>query len=202
MVSDPQRPSKVALIKLLSEKAYMRSEEPFQLASGAWSHDYVDCRRAMALGSDLGIVAAAVVEQALASGVTLMEKHSENQITEVQAVGGLTMGADPISHAVALVTGLSWFSVRKNAKSHGVKRAIEGAQIERGAKVLVVDDVVTSGSSIIDAIDAVIQSGGEVVLAMALLDRSYATKKAMEAMDIPYVAIATFEDLGIEPVEI
>lgn len=198
----PSRPAKEELIKLLKEKAYIRREELFQLSSGGWSHDYVDCRSAMAKGSDLGIVALAVVEAAASCGIPLLEEYWDGDVGPVDAIGGLTMGADPISHAVSMATGISWFSVRKSTKEHGAKKAIEGAHIEEGTKVIVVDDVVTTGGSIIDAVEALSNAGADIVLSIALLDRGYSTRKAMEVLQIEYSPVATFEDLGIEPIGI
>jgi orotate phosphoribosyltransferase len=180
---------RASLLAVIRSKGYERRTEPFQLSSGQWSHDYVDAKRAVAAGPDLVLAARAIV--ALAA----------SRWAEFDAVGGLTMGADAFAHAVAVATGSRWFSVRKEAKRHGRQRLIEGAELRAGDRILVVDDVVTTGASIGKAVDAVDEAGARVVLATTLLDRGEATSRLMAGRGVPYEPLLTYRDLGIDPVD-
>lgn len=175
------------LVELL-RLGYERREEPFQLTSGEMSYDYVDGKKAISAGKNLRFVAEAVIEAAAAQGA------------DFEAVGGLTMGADPIAHAVALVKGVQWFSVRKEPKGHGKGRMIEGAGLSEGTQVLIVEDVVTTGGTILKAIDAVEEVGATVVFAVSLLDRGNAADGLLASRGIDYHPLTTYEHLGIEPV--
>lgn len=177
-----------AVVRLLRERGYVRRGEPFQLRSGEWSHDYVDGKRALAAGADLKLAATAIVQ--LAAG----------ESAEFDAVGGLTMGADPLAHAIAVVSGASWFSVRKAAKDHGRGQRIEGAVLGAGRRVLLLEDVVTTGGSILEALDAVEATGARVVLATALLDRGTQAAGRLSARSVLYRPLCTYRDLQIAPI--
>ena len=176
------------VLDVVRRLGYVRREEAFQLSSGGWSHDYVDGKRALAGGAELRLAAEAVVATAAERGVAF------------DAVGGLTMGADPLSHAVAVVSGARWFSVRKEAKGHGRQRAVEGAELGAGVSVLLVEDVVTTGRSLLQALDAVEATGAGVVLAVTLLDRGEVARRTLADRGVAYAPLATYADLGIEPV--
>jgi orotate phosphoribosyltransferase len=130
------------LLDLLVQHAYRYdSAKPFQLASGAFSEEYINCKEALGLPQALHALATVI--------------HPEI-LTTVDAVGGLTMGADPIAIGVSQYSSQTnrpfrWFTVRKQAKEHGLRREIEGG-VEVGTTVAIVDDVVTTGGSTIDAI--------------------------------------------------
>jgi orotate phosphoribosyltransferase len=177
-----------ALMRLIDELGYERREQPFQLSSGEWSRDYFDGKRALSSGESLRLAAECVVALAKDEGVGF------------DAAGGLTMGADPIAHAVAVVSGAAWFSVRKEAKQHGKQQLIEGAHLEAGTRVLLVDDVVTTGSSILKALDAVEEAGATVTLAVSLVDRGDQSRRRLRERGVRYEPITTYEDFGIEPV--
>jgi orotate phosphoribosyltransferase len=176
------------LLVLIREKGYERRADPFQLSSGEWSHDYVDVKRALASGEELTVAARAISAIARTRGARF------------DAIGGLTMGADALAHAVAVVSGTRWFSVRKETKRHGKQRLIEGAELTAGEFVVVVDDVVTTGTSISKAIDAIDDVGARVALAVAVLDRGDATAKLMADRGIPYEPVLTYRDMDIDPV--
>jgi orotate phosphoribosyltransferase len=180
--------AKAEVVRVLRERGYVRREQAFQLSSGAWSHDYVDGKRALASGPDLRLAAEALVSVA-----------AEERV-EFDAVGGLTMGADPLAHAVAIVSGKSWFSVRKRAKEHGRQHLIEGAALGPATPVLLLEDVITTGGSILQALDAVEEAGAPVVLATTLLDRGTRAASRLAERGIRYRALATYADLGIAPV--
>lgn len=177
--------SRSSIVELVKSRGYRHSAEPFRLASGQMSHDYIDGKLAVASGVDLALVARAIVEQT-----------SE----PFDAVGGLTMGADALAHAVAVVSGCEWFSVRKEPKGRGLNRWIEGARLTSTHRVLLVDDVVTTGGSIVKAYDHVREEGATVVAVMTLVDRGEVARAAFESKGVAYRALVTYRDLGIDPV--
>ena len=176
------------VVRLLRERGYVRRDEAFQLASGEWSHDYVDGKRALGAGADLRLAAEAILALARGEGVAF------------EAVGGLTMGADPLAHAISVLSGAAWFSVRKQAKEHGRQQLIEGSPPGPGTTVLLLEDVVTTGGSILQALDAVEATGAQVVLATTLLDRGDLAGPRLAARGVPYRPLATYRDLEIVPI--
>jgi len=172
--------SRSALRAILLKKSVLRGD--FTLASGAKSDLYVDCRLTTldAAGANhLGKVMLPLVRQAEQDlGVTL------------QGIGGLTMGADPVSLAISMAsyqadpaTAINAFSVRKEAKAHGRQKRVEG-NFKEGDTVCVVDDVITTGGSTLKAIDAVEAEGGKVACVLVLLDREEGGRAAIEARGI------------------
>ena len=153
------------------------------LTSGATAHYYVDAKRAILRPAGflaLGELVAAEAER-----------------RDATAVGGMTMGADPVACA-ALASGeeLKAFFVRKERKSHGLQRWIEGPQLEDGERCLVVEDVVTTGGSTVRAIERVREEGLEVVGVLSVLDRLAGGAQAIEsAAGAPYVALTTIDDV-------
>ena len=176
--------SRRVLADLVRETGYERRDVPFQLSSGGWSHDYVDGKFAVASGKALRQVSEAAVE---AIGEPF------------DSVGGPTMGADALAHGISIVTGASWFSVRKEPKGHGRGAWVEGARLDKGDRVLVVEDVVSTGASLLRAVERVAELGAEVVAATALLDRSPQVAERFAHAGIRWVPLLTWEDLGIEP---
>lgn len=175
---------RAVLVDLVRTRGYEWREEPFALSSGGTSHDYVDCRHVVAAGGPMRIVGQAIID-----------------IVEVEwdVVGGPTMGADPLSHAVAMLTGAEWFSVRKAAKGHGRGASIEGHRLVPGERVLAVEDTASTGTSLLDAIARVTEMGVEVVAATALLDRSPVVAARFAAAGIPWLPLLNWEDIGIAP---
>ncbi len=163
----------------------------FTLASGRKSHYYVDGRKVTLSAEGAAIVGAGVLAQ-------LVDRP------EVKAVGGLTMGADPIvgaTLALAPSAGmghLRGFLVRKEAKSHGTGNLIEGP-LEQGATVVIVDDVATTGGSSIQAVQAVEAIGCKVALVVVVLDRLEGASEVFAARGLPFHPLLTIRDLGIEP---
>jgi len=118
---------------------------------------------------------------------------------EAAAIGGLTMGADPVAYAIAresdrLPPRLNGFSVRKAAKTHGTGRRIEGC-FESGDRVIIVEDVITTGASALEAAQAVQDEGGAVVGILALLDRDEGGRAAIEAAGFRVSALLELRDL-------
>jgi orotate phosphoribosyltransferase len=176
------------LRQLVLARGYERREEPFPLSSGGMSHDYVDLRRAVARGADLRIAGLAVVSALARHGIVF------------DAIGGMTMGADPVAHAVALLTDGCWYSVRKAVKDHGRQQRVEGTTIGPGVRVVVIEDTVSTGKSLFDAYEVVRDTGAEVVAACTILDRGKEIAPRFAELGVPYVAVLSYRDLGIEPI--
>ena len=154
------------------------------LTSGAKAQYYVDAKRAILLPAGF----AALAE--LVSGYA--------RRWEATAVGGLTMGADaPACAALAGGADVKAFFVRKGTKAHGLQRRIEGPPLERGERCLIVEDVVTTGGSTVQAIEAVRAEGHDVVGVVAILDRLAGGAEAIvrAAAGAPYEALATIDDV-------
>jgi orotate phosphoribosyltransferase len=173
------------LLQLLLERSFRVGD--FVLASGQRSRFYIDCRttamhaEGQYLIGRLGL--AALEEAGLAP----------------DSLGGLTMGADPVAYAIAHA---SWqarrpihaFSVRKEAKAHGAGRQIEGC-FAAGHRVVVIEDVITSGGSALRACEAVRDAGGEVLAVLALVDREGGGREAIEAEGYPVVSLFRVSEL-------
>ncbi|BBY54206.1 orotate phosphoribosyltransferase [Mycobacterium koreense] len=172
-------------VRALTEYAVTYRDGPFQLASGATSHYYVDVKAALCRPAVLQEISSAIVALARREGVTFT------------AVGGLTMGADAVAVAVSLASGVPWFSVRKEAKGRGHARSIEGAQLGAGDRVLLVDDVVSTGGSTLRALDAVEAAGAVASAAIPVVDRGDAAAAALEGRGVRYLPLVTHEALGI-----
>jgi orotate phosphoribosyltransferase len=179
---------KTAVARIILTEGHLRLDQPVRLASGDWSSDYIDAKRAFARGANLRLASEALLRLAADEG------------WEFDAVGGLTLGADQFSHAMAVVADKSWFVVRKAEKDHGTKRRIEGAKIDVAVRVLLVDDVVTRGSSILAAYHAVTDVGAHVAGVTAVVDRGPATTALFADLRVPYRPLLTYHDLGIAPV--
>ncbi|MCW3001999.1 MAG: pyrE [Conexibacter sp.] len=153
------------------------------LTSGATAQYYVDAKRAILRPAGFAALGELVAAQAAAWGAT--------------AVGGLTMGADPVACA-ALAGGFGGkaFFVRKETKQHGLQRRIEGPFLEDGDRCVIVEDVVTTGGSTLEAIEAVRQAGHEIVGVISVLDRlAGGAEKIEAAARAPYRACATIDDV-------
>ncbi|HET9076574.1 MAG TPA: phosphoribosyltransferase family protein [Acidimicrobiales bacterium] len=173
-----------SLAELVRRTGYEHRPEPFQLSSGGWSHDYVDGKHAVAAGADLRRASQAVLD--------LVGEPFDS-------VGGPTMGADALAHGVAVVGGCTWFSVRKEAKGHGRGAWVEGARLQPGDRVVMVEDVVSTGASLLRAAERVQELGVDIVAATALLDRSPAVAERFAASGIRWLPLLSWFDLGIEP---
>lgn len=191
-----------SLADLVLRTGYERRDEPFQLSSGGWSRDYVDGKFAIATGAGLRQASQAVVDlfggppDPSGQSVTF---HAVSGPTPFDAVGGPTMGADALAVGVALLTGCSWFSIRKEPKGHGRGSWVEGARLREGDRVVMVEDVVSTGASLLRAAEKVVELGAKVVAATALLDRSPEVAERFAAAGIDWRPLLTWADLGIEP---
>src|SRR5579864_8879676 len=175
------------LLATLAHQSFRLGE--FKLSSGGTSDYYIDCRTTTldAKGSRL-------------TGEVFLEEIGQRG-WKAQAIGGLTMGADPIVVAVSVVSGeLNGFLVRKAEKQHGTGQRIEGFR-DKGARVVIVDDVCTTGASTILAIETAREFGFEIVGAMCLVEREEAKGRpnvGKAAAPAPFVSIFTATDVRKE----
>lgn len=172
-------PTDERLVALLAEKSVLFGE--FTLASGRRSDFYIDARLTTMSPEGLRLIGEL--------GHAELERSGWN----VDSVGGLTMGADPIAYAIAYASAdsarpLRAFAVRKEAKVHGTGRRVEGP-FRKGDVVAVVEDVITTGSSAMSAIDAVEQAGGIVAGVLALLDREEGGREKIESRGHKVIAL-------------
>jgi orotate phosphoribosyltransferase len=120
---------------------------------------------------------------------------------EIDAVGGLTLGADPVATALLHAAAsrgqdLDAFVVRKEGKAHGMQRRIEGPDVA-GRRVVVLEDTSTTGSSAIAAVEAAREAGAEVVAVAVIVDRGTGAREAVEALGVPYHFLFDLSDLGL-----
>ena len=173
--------SRERLLELIVEHAYVYDPAGrIELSSGQLSNEYIDCKAALTFPEALA-----------AAGDELFARL----LPEVQAVGGLTMGADPLATSVSLRSAgggrpVRWFSVRKEPKGHGLKKMIEG-NLPPSTRVAVLEDVVTLGGSTLDAIDRLQFAGHVVVQVLALVDREQGGMAKIQAAvpDAPVDAV-------------
>jgi orotate phosphoribosyltransferase len=170
------------LVAELREHALVIGE--VTLTSGAKAQYLVDAKRAILLPAGFAALSSLVADVA--------------RDVRATAVGGLTMGADPIACA-ALAGGadVKAFFVRKEVKEHGLSRSIEGPVLSGDDRCLIVEDVVTTGGSTIKAIDRVRDAGHQIVGVVAILDRLAGGAEKIQAAigDVPYVALTTIDDV-------
>ncbi|HAO97138.1 MAG: orotate phosphoribosyltransferase [Roseibacillus sp.] len=179
------------LRQLLLEKSVRTGE--FTLASGKKSDLYVDCRV-----TSFDARGARLIGE---SGWALVRDHLTGKGLSAAAIGGMTLGADPISLAIGMESArqqpdrfLQVFTVRKEAKEYGAGRRIEG-NFSSGDPVVVVDDVVTTGGSTLRAIDAIEAEGGKVLFAFVLVDREEGGRQALEERGVEVVSLFTRAEL-------
>ncbi len=178
------------LLKLLTDLSFQERE--VELVSGRHSNFYVDCKQ-----STLHPAGHVLVGHLLFDAIKEYELRTERTVA---AVGGLTMGADPIASAVSYTSALKddpmpAFLVRKEAKGHGTGAFLEGMEnVPAGSEVCVVEDVVTTGGSALRAVERVRAAGYVVNLVLALVDRLEGGRENTESVDVELVTLFTRRD--------
>jgi orotate phosphoribosyltransferase len=171
--------ARTELHALLAERAFTFGD--FVLSSGRRSDFYFNGKQVTLEGRGLYLVSLLVLARC--------------RELAIEAIGGLTLGADPIAAGVVAMSGrdhpLRAFIVRKEAKQHGTGALIEGPELRGGERVLVVDDVITTGASLLTAVDALASTGVEIVETLAVVDREEGGREAIEARGLRVHALFT-----------
>jgi orotate phosphoribosyltransferase len=177
---------KKRLFALLEKEALKKGE--FVLSSGKLSNYYLDGR----------IITLTPEGAYLVGNIILNSIQGDN----IDAIGGPTLGADPITGAIAVLSHinkipLETFIVRKTAKEHGMQRQIEGPRLKKGSRVILVDDVATTGKALIEAKAALDNLGVEVVRAIVIVDRCQGAQENLSKLGLKLDSIFTIKDFGL-----
>ena len=177
------------LVELIEQRALKRGS--FTLASGRTASFYLDAKQVVLDAQGSMLVGRAILQRLQALG----------ELPE--AIGGMSIGADPITSAAVTMAGvaglpLKGFMVRKEPKGHGTQRYVEGP-VEPGQRVVIVEDVTTTGGSSLLAIDRATEFGLQVERVVTVIDRLAGAAEAFAARGIPLEPLVTIRDLGIEP---
>lgn len=183
----PDPKTTARLTELLRQRSLTRGD--FVLASGRRSSYYIDARRTTMSGEGQMLIGALGLAALQARG------------WQPRVVGGLTLGADPVAYAIAHAarlagTPLDAFTVRKEVKAHGTGRRIEGC-LDTGDPVVVIEDVITTGRSALEAVAAVRAAGARVLGVLAVIDREEGGREAVEAAGLSVAVLVTARDLGV-----
>lgn len=192
MTNQTSHDTRAELAQLINDLAVVHGK--VTLASGKEADYYVDLRRAT-----LHHRAAPLIGHVM---LDMLEEAGFGP-DDIDAVGGLTMGADPVGTALlhaAASRGLNLdaFVVRKETKSHGLQRLVEGPDVS-GRRVVAVEDTSTTGGSALTAVKALREAGAEVVAVAVIVDRDTGARERIEAEGLPYLAALSLTDLGLPP---
>jgi orotate phosphoribosyltransferase len=173
------------LIELLAQRSVKRGR--FTLASGKVSDLYIDARMTSMSPEGLSLIGSLGLHSIRATG------------WPVDAVGGMTLGADPLAYAISYTSSfkpplIRAFTVRKETKTHGTSKLIEGP-FRPGDRVMVVEDVITTGDSALRAIDAITSAGGKIQGVLALVDREDGGRTAIEAKGYHVISIVPIGEI-------
>ncbi len=174
------------LIELIIDKAFKYSEEPvFKLVSGRLSNYYFNCKTITLHPEGMHVVGNIIYDMV--------------RTLSPAGIGGLTLGADPISNAVAYTsylkgTPIESFVIRKTAKAHGTMQWIEG-NVKAGDRVVIVDDVITTGKSTIEAVNRAREANLDIVKVIAMIDRQEGGRENIEALGLAVEAVVTREEV-------
>ena len=177
------------LLARIAERAVRRGR--FTLASGREASFYIDAKQVLLEAEGAMLVGRAILDRLRSLGPL------------PDAVGGMSIGADPITAAVVTMAGvegvsLRGFMVRKEPKGHGLQRYVEGP-VEPGQRVAIVEDVITTGGSSLLAIERALEFGLVVERLVTVIDRLAGGREALAARGIPLESLVTIRDLGIDP---
>lgn len=176
------------LFSLIKKDAY--SQGAFVLSSGKKSDYYIDCRK-VTLSSKGAYLSALLILDIIRN-------------EKIDAVGGPTIGADPIVGAVCVLSLIKYkkplkaFLVRKSAKAHGLQRQIEGPKLKKGSSVVVVDDVATTGGSLIETVLCLRREGVKVKSVIVLVDRNEGAKQELKKIDCDFISLFKIEEFKVK----
>lgn len=180
---------KQRLIELIIERTFRFTDKPtFKLASGNMSSFYFNCKPTTLNAEGMYLV-----------GHLMYDLIKGRKSWKAKGIGGLTLGADPVANAIAYTSyikdaPLESFVVRKEPKKHGTMLWVEG-NVKEGDKVVIVEDVITTGGSSIKAIDRAKKCGLEILGVAVLIDRQEGGREAIEALGIPVQVLLTKEEI-------
>ena len=182
--------TKSQLLALIDELAVVRGK--VTLSSGKEADYYLDLRRITLDHRSAPLVGDVMLD--------LFEEHG--LLNDLDAAGGLTMGADPVGTAIMHAsvqrnTPVDAFVVRKQAKEHGMGRRVEGPDV-KGKRVIAVEDTSTTGGSVLTAVEALREAGANVVAVAVVMDRGTGAQERVEAEGLPYLIALSSADLGLE----
>ncbi len=192
MYPDAVRDPRDQLLRLLVRHSFQYSADPiFTLASGRKSNYYINCKKTTFMAEAMPLVGRLFFER-----IKAVEQRDGQRI---DAVGGLTLGADPIAYATAYHSALAGaqiqaFSVRKEAKTHGTQKWVEGFD-QAGARVAIIEDVITTGASTLKAIEGALHAGFTIATVLALVDRQEGGREELKKLGYELEAIYTTDDL-------
>ncbi|MCY4088561.1 MAG: phosphoribosyltransferase family protein [Candidatus Saccharibacteria bacterium] len=188
---DQAQIKKRQLIRLITAYGLKRLPAPGrELSSGILSRDFVD----------LGLAFSKWQNLELASNLLL------NQVTEQfgnqwSAVGGPAFGADPIAIAMASLTNKNWFSIHSDSlKNKNFNKTIKGTSLDEDSRVLVVEDVITTGNSVLRAVDSILKTKATIIGVVAVVNRGQRTAEKMADCGLPYFSLIDYCDLNIKPI--
>ena len=177
------------LIQVIREKSYREGD--FTLASGKKSKFYIDLKPTTLSAEGAWLIGKLTVELMQSKGY------------KIQGVGGLTLGADPLATAVSLASresGLNWpaYIVRKEPKDHGTSKYIEGTEnLPKGAELLVLEDVVTTGGSSLKAIERLREAGYKPVAVLTVVDREQGGAETFKKAGVEFLTLATISQITV-----
>ena|SRR2546423_10749306 len=174
-----------SLVELIAQKSVKRGR--FTLASGKISDIYIDVRMTSMSPEGLSQIGPLALQAIRSTGWS------------VDSIGGMTLGADPIAYAISYASSLYGpplraFTVRKDIKLHGTGKLIEGPFVQ-GDRVVIIEDVITTGSSALQAIEAVKKSGGDIQGILTLVDRREGGREVIEREGYPVISLITIDEL-------
>ena len=192
MTSQTAHDPRAELAQLINDLAVVHGK--VTLSSGKVADYYIDLRRATLHHRAAPLIGHVMLD---------MLEESGFGPADIDAAGGLTMGADPVGTALlhaAASRGLNLdsFVVRKESKSHGMQRRVEGPDVS-GRRVVAVEDTSTTGGSALTAVKALKEARAEVVAVAVIVDRDTGARERIEAEGLPYLAALSLDDLGLPP---
>lgn len=189
-----------SLLKLIRERSYREGD--FTLASGKKSKFYIDMKATTLSGAGAFLIGRLAFHMIRRFAEARFKSVGPSDgASSIRGVGGLTLGADPIATAVSLaahVQGVDWpaYIVRKEAKDHGTGRMIEGHEnLPKGAKVIVLEDVVTTGGSSLKAIESLRAAGYDPVAVLTVVDREEGGEAALRSAGLEFLRILSIDEL-------
>ncbi len=197
MYPEPVDDPREQLLELLVRHSFQYSADPiFTLASGRKSQYYINCKKTTFMPEAMPLLGRLFFER--------IKALEQRDVEPIEAVGGLTLGADPIAYAIAYHSALKRapihaFSVRKEPKGHGALKWVEGFE-RKGARVAILEDVVTTGASTVKAIEGALHAGFQIGMVLALVDRQEDGREELKRRGYDLEAIYTTEDfLRVSP---